>query len=481
MSQNSSHRAAHAAALGVSFLLTCAGLVSASAPHAAAVSDPPCTAGTPLASDFDGDGTPELVAGGERFDGLNYRGQQHVQTGTGDAGQWLTDTDGVRSADLNGDVCADAVLFSTGYEPSLRVALGTPGGLDLDGATTITIPQAADIAGDDDRALVFEAGALRHHGISQVVISGHHTWDDGSERYGGYIDFLTLDPAGVMVTGTQVFSFPGVEGEIIGFGVLATSGGTAAIGVPSAKVSGHGGAGAVRLYTPDTSDPTQMVLRKVLTQNSSGVPGSAEAGDGFGGSLSMLNGRLAIGVPGEADGSIRRAGLVQPIVWHESSRTYTAYRAITQDTKGVPDKNDKDDVFGTDVAMARGLTASGSYDILIGAEDGYGSLKQAGSVTVANFTKSLYRTFTQASAGVPGNSQAYDHFAVVGVLPGTSGVDTVLIGSPGEDSNGTDNVGRVIRSDGKKLGSKTVWTNIDIAAGAPSGLVGWGLTVGAQG
>jgi hypothetical protein len=264
-----------------------------------------------------------------------------------------------------------------------------------------------------------------------------------------------------------------------GFGVLATSGATVAIGVPNAVVKGHGSAGAVWIYTPDAADPTQLVRRKVLSQNSPGVPGTAQTRDRFGAALAIRDGRLAIGAPGESDGRHPAAGLVQPILWTEATNTYTAYRAITQNTSGVPDKNESFDAFGGYLALARGLTASGSYDIVIGAEEGYGKLKEAGSVTVANFTRSLYRGYTQASAGIPGNPQAEDAFYHVGVLRNSSGIDTVLIGSPGEDSNGTKSIGRAMRSDGTRLTSKTVWTTIPLPADFPDGLRLWGLSVGA--
>lgn len=476
--------AAHATALCTSLVLTCVGLGAVTAPSAAAAPSTPCAAGAPLASDFDGDGTAELVAGGQRYDGSVYRGQQHVQTRTGDAGRWLTDTDGVRTADLNGDSCADAILFAGGHTPWLRVALGTPTGLDLSSAVEVTIPQAADVADDVRRSLVFEAAGLRHHGISQIAIAGRHSIDlgeDGDEDYGPYIDVLTLD-ASLAVSTTQVFTFDSTANGYWSFGeALATSGGTIAVGVPTAKVNGRSSAGLVRIYTADSADPTHVVLRKVLTQNSARVPGAAEEYDHFGSSLAMLNGRLAIGVPGETVGRDDSTGLVQPLVWHEATRTYTAHRAITQDTAGVPGSNEDGDRFGLDLAMGRGLTARGSYDIVIGADESVGRAEQAGSVTVANLTRSLYRGYTQESSGMPGNSQRRDGFYRVGVLRSSSGADTVLIGAPGEDTNGVENLGRIVRSNGTRLTSKTTWANVPIPAGAPGGLQMWGFSVGANG
>jgi hypothetical protein len=482
MSQNHRHPVAHAAAISVSLLLTCAGLGSATAPHAAAVPSTPCATGAPLSADFDGDAGADLVVGAERPNSSAEFGDQYLQPSDGSPGIWLLDVGSLRSADLNGDTCADAILFHGGHVPSLKLALGTPEGLDVAGATEVTIPQAADVADDTRRSLTFEAAGLRHDGISQIAVSGRHVIDleeDGPEDYGAYIDLLTLDPS-LTVSTTQVFTVTNPTPWDFG-SALATSGRTVAVGDPTATVSGKVGAGAVRIYTTDSADPTHMVLRKVLTQNSAGVPGAAESYDGFGSSLAMRSGRLAIGVPGETDGKHYSAGLVQPILWHESTRTYKAYRSISQDTSGVPDKNEEGDAFGMDVALGRGLTEKSSYDIVIGSRESVGSVEYAGSVTVANFSKSLYRAYTQASAGIPGNPQTEDYFSYVGVLRSATGADTVLIGSPGEDSDGTEDLGRVIRSNATKLTSKTVWTNVAVPSDAPAGLRNWGVSVGADG
>lgn len=437
----------------------------------------PCAVGTPLGSDFDGDGLAELVVGARRSGAVGLR-QQWVRAGDGGT-DWLLDSGELRVADLNGDVCADALVFAGGHEPWLKLVPGTPAGLDLAAATELPIPQAADIADDEDRTLVFEAAALRHGGLTQVVVTGTHDWE-GSEPYGGYVDVLTLD-SGFSVTATQIVNFRGVEAEIRGFGsALATSGRTVAVGAPNTAVSGRAQAGAVLLYVRDSADPTRLVLRRSLTQNSAGVPGSAEEGDRFGAALAMRSGRLVVGAPGEDDGSILDAGLVQPLTWSEADGSYTAHRAISQDTSGVPGSNERRDQFGLDVALARGLTASGSWDAVIGTAEAYGSRADAGSVTVANLTRSLYRTWTQATAGVPGSPEAGDAFHHVGVLQNANGVDTVLIGAPGEDSGGISNVGRVVRSDGKRLTSATKWASVPVPTDAPSGLIHWGWDFGAN-
>lgn len=447
--------------------------VAAATPAPATLATP-CLPGSPVASDFDGDAKADLVVTGRRGIADASTLEHLIVPGDGAAPAWLVDTGQLVSADLNGDLCADAILFLGGEEPFLKVVLGTVDGLDAAHATTLTIPQASDVGAGTGKLLFVRAAGLRHHGLSQVVVTGRHSLTEGDD-YDGFVDILTLDAA-LAVSRTQVIAVAGTDPSISGFGqALATSGGTIAVGAPYARVHGHDGAGAVRLYTPDASEPGRLVQRLVLTQDSPGVPGGAEAGDHFGAALAMRDGRLAIGAPGESDGRIRNAGLVQPIRWNEAKGTYTAPRAISQDTAGVPGSNEAGDYFGSHLAIGRGLTASGSWDVVIGASEAHGKRKYAGAVTVANLTAARYRGYTQATRGVPDTPEAWDLFSTVGVLPGPSGVDTVLIGAPGEDLGGVTDVGYAIRSDGKRLGASTRWTAIAIPADAPAGMTEWGL------
>ncbi|MET9393442.1 FG-GAP-like repeat-containing protein [Streptomyces sp. NPDC006624] len=77
-----------------------------------------------------------------------------------------------------------------------------------------------------------------------------------------------------------------------------------AIGAPGATVSGQVKAGAVSVVYGSTSGP-KTSTRTLLTQNTAGVPGTAEAGDAFGSALASADlntdgyADLLVGVPGE--------------------------------------------------------------------------------------------------------------------------------------------------------------------------------------
>ncbi|MEU3935029.1 hypothetical protein AB0E85_23810 [Streptomyces sp. NPDC029044] len=95
-----------------------------------------------------------------------------------------------------------------------------------------------------------------------------------------------------------------------------------AIGAPGATVAGQAKAGAVSVVYGSTSGP-KTSTRTLLTQNTAGMPGAAEADDAFGSALASADlntdgyADLLIGTPGE-DGSDTNDGTVT-IVWGSAS------------------------------------------------------------------------------------------------------------------------------------------------------------------
>ncbi|MFF7488651.1 hypothetical protein ACFZBC_24600 [Streptomyces luteogriseus] len=95
-----------------------------------------------------------------------------------------------------------------------------------------------------------------------------------------------------------------------------------AIGAPGATVAGQARAGAVSVVYGSSSGPKSST-RTLLTQNTAGMPGAAEADDAFGSALASADlntdgyADLLIGTPGE-DGSDSNDGTVT-IVWGGAS------------------------------------------------------------------------------------------------------------------------------------------------------------------
>ncbi|MFI8889136.1 FG-GAP-like repeat-containing protein [Streptomyces paradoxus] len=95
-----------------------------------------------------------------------------------------------------------------------------------------------------------------------------------------------------------------------------------------------------------------------LTQDSAGVPGADEAGDGFGSALSIGDtngdgrGDLAIGVVFEDVGTIEDTGATILMNGSATGVSRTGARTFTQDTAGVPGSAEAMDYFGSDILLA---------------------------------------------------------------------------------------------------------------------------------
>ncbi|MFJ8033064.1 VCBS repeat-containing protein [Streptomyces sp. NPDC096032] len=116
------------------------------------------------------------------------------------------------------------------------------------------------------------------------------------------------------VTATAADSFAVAKADFNGDGI-----GDIATSAPTAYVGGHKSAGqVVALY--GTSTGVTGAAHTTLSQNSAGVPGTAEAGDVFGGDLAYadFNGDgyddLAVGSPGEKVGTDTNGGTLA-ILW----------------------------------------------------------------------------------------------------------------------------------------------------------------------
>jgi hypothetical protein len=436
----------------------------------AATSATPCAAGTPVLGDFDGDGRADLVEGAVKS---RQPGDAQVMPGNGAAPYSLSGVNQLAAADLNGDKCSDAVVSDSGRQTGVRLYFGTPDGLSTTTTKELDLPQLAQM--DEYPDLTKHVVGLRHDGVSQVVVLGDYGMELDDRAV--FMDVFTLDSSGVPGPAQVVSGGLPTDSEC-GSLSLSSSGRTVVVGDCGAYVSGKEHAGAV--YVLSFNSGNQLIFRTRITQNSPGVPGSAEKYDEFGESVSYRDGHLAIGVPGEGIGKVPTVGMVQPILWNEAASTYTALRAIQQNLPGVPGTNEAADLFGESVAVTRGLTASGSYDIAIGAPtEAIGKAKEAGAVTVANFSKAIFRGYSQNTHGMPGGAEADDNFgSSVSVLSRSATVDTLVIGAPGENVTGCLSTGYVAHSDGKRLTSATTWTYIPAPNCKADPIYGWGYWPG---
>jgi hypothetical protein len=117
------------------------------------------------------------------------------------------------------------------------------------------------------------------------------------------------------------------------------------------------GAGAV-VVLPGSAGGLTGAGSQLFTQDSPGVPDSAELRDGFGNALAagdFDNDRfvdLAVGVPGETVDAIEFAGAVNALPGSAGGLTGTGSQLFTQDSPGVPGMVEFDDFFGEALAAS---------------------------------------------------------------------------------------------------------------------------------
>jgi hypothetical protein len=177
-----------------------------------------------------------------------------------------------------------------------------------------------------------------------------------------------------------------------------------AVGVPGEDVGNIPDAGAVNVLYGSASKLTGTGSQ-IFTQDSPGVPFSAEAGDFFGDALSSGDfnndgfADLAVGVPGEDVGSIRDAGAVNVLYGSASGLTGTGSQIFTQ-VGSAPEAGDS---FG--FALASGdFNNDGFADLAAGAPfENVFTTADAGAVSVlygsaAKLTATGGQIFTQVGS-----------------------------------------------------------------------------------
>lgn len=113
---------------------------------------------------------------------------------------------------------------------------------------------------------------------------------------------------------------------------------------------------------------------QVIHQNSPGVPGTAESGDGFGYAVGVGDVNhdghpdLAIGVVAEDVGAVKDAGMVTVILGKTGGPNLAAAKGFTQNTAGVPGTAETPDLFGSSILL-RDLTGDARAELVAGSEN----------------------------------------------------------------------------------------------------------------
>lgn len=348
--------------------------------------------------DVTGDGCADILVGspGEDWKGKADAGIAHVLSftpdGTGGPGSvrsFLLDQGDVGGTVEAGDQFGWSVAVSSrpGDDEGL-VGVGAPG---------------------EDLGKAIDAGVVNTFGFNGVAFAVDQVAQGGrvpgtpesGDRFGASLVIAPLE----VLDGTD----PGVEPSFI----AGAPGDT----VRLADRTVVDGAGSVTAWDPVTG------FDQLVTQDTAGVVGSPEAGDGFGSSVAFASqfaeaffrGPIAIGTPGEDVGSVKDAGSVSVLESVRGTGLVGRYN-FTQNSPGFSGVAEAGDRFGTSVAMCDGYDLSARLAIGSPYED-VGSVKDAGMVHTVVLEQEpdeivLGPAYTENAKGTPGTVAAGNRFGL---------------------------------------------------------------------
>ncbi len=309
---------------------------------------PPAGTATP---DFDGDGAVDLATSffGPREDAritvrygsgatTEITAQETILDEWGNVG-----AGSMLAPDLNADGFSDLVFVAVGLESGTSVCelFGSTQGLSISTLHCVAVP------GVDDDARVSSLGLVLEP-VPRLAVGVGSRWRGETEVTGRVLVFPLGADARITTTPTVLAPGTGAVPDLVDQGSfgesLAVAGDRLFVGAPLA-LTGSAAAGAVVVLGFDT---TGAASGEVITQASPGVPGEPVEGDAFGASLAARDGHLAVGVPGDRVGAVR-GGAVQ--LFTLSGDGQTPGELLSQATAGIPGRAEAGDGFGSAVAI----------------------------------------------------------------------------------------------------------------------------------
>ncbi|MGH3313247.1 MAG: FG-GAP repeat protein [Streptomyces sp.] len=332
--------------------------------------------GMTSAGDFDGDGYADVAVGaahedvGSDTDGgavtILWGSAAGLSAGTTVADPAPTKHDrfgrSMAAADYNGDSKDDLAIGSS--SATIDVLRG---GFTRSGTTgghySVTPPI---MSGSDTGPIFLTPGDVNGDQIADLVVDGYET--DSADGWNANY-YVRGSASGLTASGAVKLP----AGIITAIGDLnSDTYGDIVIGMAwdDGEIPGASRGGKVNVVNGSASGPGSSASY-TISQDTTGVPGSSEAKDQFGGELALgdvnADGHLdlAVGAYGESLNGVQYTGAVTLIYGTADGLTGTGSQFFSQDTPGVPGSNESSDNFGSDVHLAD-LNGDGKADLTVG-------------------------------------------------------------------------------------------------------------------
>jgi FG-GAP repeat len=395
-------------------------------------------------------------------------------------------------ADFNGDGFDDLAVGAA-FEDlggvldagAVNVLYGSAVGLAPQGAQVWTqdspgVPGTAEQGEHFGAALA--AGDFDADGFGDLAI-----WIQGDRNGGvgaGAVTVLYGSARGLTATGAQLWTpdSPGVPGNTQSedsFGTALAAGDLnndrvddLAVGAPNGDVGAAFDAGDVIVLYGAAATGLTATGAQLWSQDSPGVPGLAELGDGFGHALATgdVNGDtvpdLAVGVSLESIGVVTDAGAVNLLLGSTAGLTSRGAQVFTQDSPGVPGLAEPFDQLGFDVALGD-ANGDGFADLAAGVEsEDVGTVADAGAVqmlygSAAGLATVGAQLWTEDSPGVADQAEVDDNLGF-----------SVTLGDADADADGDADL--AAGAIGEPVGNAGAAGAVAVLAGSPAGLTAAG-------